>query len=119
MTDVTAMHRHPDRREFLAIGTGLFVVLSLPVALRRRTELVKRTFPVMGTVAELQVAHPDVQVAERAIDAAIAELQRVERMMTRFTATSDVGRVNGGAAREAVTVTPESGTLPPLVTVYV
>jgi len=100
--------RFPDRREFLTIGTGLFVALSFPVALRRRTALVKRTFPVMGTIAELQVAHADVLRAEAAIDAAIAELQWVERTMTRFTATSDVGRANRDAWRDAVTVTPET-----------
>jgi FAD:protein FMN transferase len=100
--------RLPDRREFLTIGTGLFVALSLPVSLRRRTTLARRTIPVMGTIAEIQVAHRDVRVAEDAIDAAIAELQWVERTMTRFTATSDVGRVNQGAWREAVTVTPET-----------
>ena len=100
--------RHPGRREFLTIGTGLFVALSLPVSLRRRIAVTRRTFPVMGTVAELQVAHADVRVAEDAIDAAIAELQWVERTMTRFTATSDIGRVNREAWREAVTVRPET-----------
>ena len=52
MSTERTMRRHPDRREFLTIGTGLFVALSLPAAIRRRTPLVKRTFPVMGTIAE-------------------------------------------------------------------
>jgi thiamine biosynthesis lipoprotein len=108
MSNEESVRRQPGRREFLTVGTGLFVALSLPVSLRRRTALVKRTIPVMGTIAELQVAHREVQTAEAAIDAAIAELRRVERMMTRFTATSDIGRVNRGAWREAVTVTPET-----------
>ncbi len=97
--------RHPDRREFLTLGTGLFVALSLPVALQRRTPLVKRTVPLMGTIAEVQVAHSDVRVAEDAIDAAIAELQWVERVMTRFRSDSDVGRANLGAGRDGVAVT--------------
>ena len=96
------------RREFLTIGTGMFVGLTLPLALRRRARLSKRTIPVMGTIAEVQVAHPDVRVAEGAIDAAIAELLWVDRTMTRFTATSDIGRANLGAAREAVTIRPET-----------
>lgn len=100
--------RRPTRREFLAIGSGVFVALSLPLALRRRVELVRRSFPVMGTIAEVQVAHPDPRLAEAAIDAAMAELQQVERTMTRFRPDSDIGRVNSGAAVEGVTVSPET-----------
>lgn len=97
--------RRPDRREFLTIGMGLFVALSLPVALRRRTRLVKRTVPLMGTIAEVQVAHADERFAEDAIDAAIEELRWVERTMTRFRSDSDIGRANIGASQEGVRVT--------------
>lgn len=100
--------RHPDRREFLTLGVGMFVALSMPVALRRRVRLVRRTVPLMGTIAEVQVAHADERFAEDAIDAAIRELQQVERLMTRFRADSDVGRANAGAAREGVRVSGET-----------
>ena len=102
------LRRHPDRREFLTVGMGVFVALSLPLALRRHVTLVKRTFPIMGTIAEVQIAHTDVAYAESAIDAAIAELQWVERTMTRFRSDSDIGRANAGAARDGVRVTPET-----------
>lgn len=97
-----------DRREFLTLGMGLFVAASLPLALRRRVVLVRRTLPLMGTLAELQVAHRDERTAEAAIDAAFAELQWVERTMSRFRSESDLGRANRGAAREAVAITPET-----------
>lgn len=100
--------RRPTRREFLTIGTGVFVTLSLPPALRRRMPLVKRSFPLMGTIAEVQVAHRDERLAESAIDAALAELQRVERMMTRFRTDSDIGRANLGAGREGIAVSAET-----------
>jgi len=101
--------RHPPtRREFLTIGTGMFVALSMPLAVRRRLPLLKRSYPLMGTLAEVQVAHVDAGVAESAIDGAIAELLRVERMMTRFRADSDIGRANRGAAREGVEVGAET-----------
>jgi thiamine biosynthesis lipoprotein len=96
--------RQPDRREFLTLGMGMFVALSIPAALRRRVRLVRRTVPLMGTIAELQVAHADERFAEDAIDAAIRELQQVEQRMTRFRADSDVGRANAGAARDGVRV---------------
>ena len=100
--------RRPTRREFLTLGTGVFVALSLPLALRRRIRLVKRSFPLMGTIAEVQVAHGDERFAEDAIDAALAELQRVERMMTRYRTDSDVGRANLGASREGTAVSAET-----------
>ncbi|HET7190145.1 MAG TPA: FAD:protein FMN transferase [Gemmatimonadaceae bacterium] len=106
-TDFFRSHR-PDRREFLTIGMGMFVALSLPVALRRSVSLVKRSIPLMGTIAEVQVAHRDERFAEDAIDAAIAELLWVERTMTRFRSDSDVGRANLAAGRDGVPVTPET-----------
>ena len=100
--------RGPDRRQFIALGLGAFVVASLPLAARRRERLVRRTMPVMGTIAELAVVSDDPRYAHAAMDAAIAELLRVERTMTRFTDRSDVGRANVGAARDAVRVAPET-----------
>jgi thiamine biosynthesis lipoprotein len=112
MSDDVLTRRHPDRREFVSIGVGVFVALSLPAAvIRRHVSLVKRGFPVMGTIAEIQVAHRDERFAEDAIDAAIAELQRVERTMTRFKSDSDIGRANLGASRDGIRVTAETATV--------
>ncbi|MGZ3557293.1 MAG: FAD:protein FMN transferase [Gemmatimonadaceae bacterium] len=99
---------HLDRREFLTVGMGVFVALSFPRALRRHVSLVNRSVPLMGTIAEIQVAHGDERFAEDAIDAAIAELQWVERTMTRFRSDSDIGRANLGAGRDGVRVSRET-----------
>lgn len=93
-----------DRRQFVALGLGAFVVASLPLAVRRRQQLVRRTLPVMGTIAEIAVVHASSREAEESIDAAMAALQEVERTMTRFAPTSDVGRANRDASRLAVLV---------------
>jgi thiamine biosynthesis lipoprotein len=103
--------RHPTRREFITLGTGLFVVLTLPAAFRRRTILVRRTLPLMGTIAEVQVAFRDERGGEDAIDAALAELQWVERTMSRFRPESDIGRANRNAAREGVRITAETAVV--------
>ena len=101
-----------DRREFVTLGMGVFVALSLPAALlRRHIALVKRSFPVMGTIAEIQIAHRDNRFAEDAIDAAIAEVQRIESMMTRFKRESDIGRANLQAAHDGVRVSPETAVV--------
>jgi len=100
--------RDIDRREFLTLGMGVFVALSLPRALRHYSPLYKRSVPLMGTIAEVQVSHRDARFAEDAIDAAISELQWVERTMTRFQSDSDIGRANIGAGRDGVRISRET-----------
>jgi thiamine biosynthesis lipoprotein len=90
----------------IALGVGAFVVGVAPFLRRRGDRLVRRTVPMMGTIAELGVVHDDSVVAHACIDAAIAELRRVEWLMSRYTATSDVGRANRLAAQDAVEVSP-------------
>jgi FAD:protein FMN transferase len=65
----------------------------------------------MGTVADLAVVHQDRTRANRAVNAAIAELQQVERWMTRFDGTSDVGRANRAAAADATIVSPATAAV--------
>jgi len=98
----------PSRREVISLGIGAFVV-SLPLARwATRRRLVRRTIPVMGTIAEIAVVHDDERLAQAAIEAAAERLHWVDRTMTRFNATSDVGRANLGAAREPVSVHAET-----------
>jgi len=100
--------RELGRREFVGLGLGAFVVAAIPLAKRRPVGVVRRTMPVMGTIAQFAVVHRDPQHAHAAIDAAMDELLWVERTMTRFTDTSDIGRANVSAANEGVIVTPET-----------
>lgn len=111
MSDDSLLRQLATRREFLTLGSGIFVALSLPLSLRRRITVARRSFPLMGTIAEVQVAHADEHVAQHSIDAAIDALLRVERVMTRFHADSDIGRANLGAARDAVAITPATATV--------
>jgi thiamine biosynthesis lipoprotein len=62
----------------------------------------------MATTADFVVVHSDASWANRAIDAAMAELTRVEQLMTRFRATSDIGRANSAAMLAPVTVSRDS-----------
>ena len=45
------------------------------------------------------------------LQAALAELQRVETLMTRFRTDSDIGRANIGAGREGVAVSAETASV--------
>lgn len=107
---------HPTtRRRFLfgsaalgatALGAGTFTIQSLR-QLTEESRLVRRSLPLMGTLAEVAVVTGDGldrARAEDALDAAFDELWRVERLMTRFTATSDIGRVNLAARADSAPV---------------
>lgn len=94
----------PNRRLFLTLGIGAFVVASLPRAIQPGRRLIRRTAPVMGTVAELAVVHHNPRYAQRAIDAALDSLRWVDRTMSRFRGDSDVGRANRLAAASPVVV---------------
>ncbi len=107
-TTSNAMRQQLGRREFIGFGIGAFVVAAIPLARRRPVGVVRRTFPVMGTIAQLAVVDRDPRHANAAIDAAAAELLWVERVMTRFNDTSDIGRANLFASRDGVTITPET-----------
>lgn len=102
------LRRELGRREFVGLGLGAFVVAAIPLARRRPVGVVRRSMPVMGTIAQFAVVHRDPRLAHAAIDAAMDELLWVERTMTRFTDTSDIGRANLSAAREGVIVVPET-----------
>jgi FAD:protein FMN transferase len=101
----------PSRRGFITFGIGAFVVATMPFAARRRTPLVRRSVPSMGSVAELAVAHRDAAYANAAIDAAVSELHRIESLMTRFRADSDIGRINAAEPGTAVRVNRETARL--------
>lgn len=100
-----------SRRELILLGIGVFALLATPFARRGRARLVRRQLPMMGTVAEIGVVDTDTRHAQAALDAAFDELARVERLMTRFTHSSDVGRANLEAAYSPVRVAQETATV--------
>jgi thiamine biosynthesis lipoprotein len=107
-TTPESLRHQIGRREFVGLGLGAFLVAAVPLARRRPVGTVRRAVPVMGTIAQFAVVHRDPRQAHAAIDAAMTELLWVERTMTRFTDTSDIGRANRVAASEAVLVSAET-----------
>lgn len=102
----------PSRREFLVLGSGIFAVAALGGATSwERRRLVRRTVPVMGTLAEIAVVARNERAAHAAIGAAVDELYAVERAMSRFTTDSDIGRANAGAFRTPVAVSAATATV--------
>lgn len=100
-----------DRRAFLALGTGILGVAALPPLLRPRAALVHLSVPVMGTVAELAIPSPTERAARQVLQAAAAELRRVEGLMTRFSPDSEVGRFNASGDGAIVHLGPETSAV--------
>lgn len=94
-----------SRRRVLALGGGAFVLALAPRSFRQR-RLVTRQIPVMGTVAEVLVAHEDADLAQEAIGLALDRLRQVDATMSRFRPDADIGRVNLEAWQDAVPVQP-------------
>jgi FAD:protein FMN transferase len=101
----------PGRREFLGMGLGALLVAAVPLASARAPRRVRYAVPAMGTVAELVAVHRDERYARGALRAAAEELRRVEAVLTRFDAASEIGRVNLSAAKAPVPVSRETAAV--------
>ncbi len=94
MTVENGKRSFPSRRDFISLGIGAFVVGTVPFVRSRGPRLVRRTLPLMGTLAEIGVVHGDEVYAQKAMDAAFQELGRVEALLTRYRGDSEVGAAN-------------------------
>jgi len=62
--------------------------------------------PAMGTLVHVSAAGPDATTAQQAVDAALAIVERVERLMSFHDPESDLSRLNREAARSPQIVHP-------------
>lgn len=68
---------------------------------------VERRAYVMGTVLEARVAAPTRELGVGALEAAFAEVRRLDGLLSSWRADSEVGRLNATPAGEATEVSPE------------
>ena len=101
----------PSRRDVLLLGAGAFTIAAVPFLGTRRSKLIRRSVPMMGTIAEIGVVHRNSEYANGAINAAFQRLSQVERLMTRFNSSSDIGRANIAASSEATRISQATATV--------
>ena len=89
----------------------LAVTLLLAWNAVARAEWYAREDAIMGTRIAVEVWHEDPAAAERAIDAVIAEMHRIDALMSVYKEDSQVSRVNRDAAAGPVKVDPELAAL--------
>ncbi|HEY0839843.1 MAG TPA: FAD:protein FMN transferase [Vulgatibacter sp.] len=64
-------------------------------------------FPIFGTRCELTLGAPDREAATDAVDAALAELRRIDALMSEWRSDSEISRVNAAAGLHPVRVSDE------------
>jgi thiamine biosynthesis lipoprotein len=89
----------------------LVVTLLLALAGPARADWHAREEAIMGTRIAVEVWHDDPAEATKAIDAVIAEMHRVDALMSTYKPESQLSRVNREAAAGPVRVDPELARL--------
>jgi len=67
----------------------------------------KRVLRLMGNRFEISVVHNDELFANKCIDVAISEIQRIEKLLTTFNDESQTNQINANAGIEPVSVDKE------------
>ncbi len=100
------MHPQPstDRRRLL-VGLTLAPLVPLPVLAAPPPLRLRR--PLLGTQVDIVVAHPQGAGTAAQLEQAFAEMQRLERLMSRFDPDSQVSLINRQAGGASVAVAPE------------
>jgi thiamine biosynthesis lipoprotein len=81
--------------------------LPAAVAMAERGQWFSRDEAIMGTAIHVELWSEDSGLAKRAIDAVMAEMHRIDRLMSPYKPESELSRVNREAARTAVSVGAE------------
>ncbi len=64
--------------------------------------------PAMATIYEIIIYHKDAEYAAQAAHAAFAEIDRLERELSRFISNSDISRINLLSKSDAMQVGPDA-----------
>ncbi|MFN7934161.1 MAG: FAD:protein FMN transferase [Bryobacteraceae bacterium] len=94
----------------LALVAGLAALRFLPAgkAPEEPEHSLKVQRPLMGTVWGMEVMHRGpAEAAQRAIDGAFAELERIDRLMSEWKPDSPISQVNQAAGKQPVEVPEE------------
>jgi thiamine biosynthesis lipoprotein len=85
----------------------LLIAVCILCAGCTRQRTVQRTETIMGTQVTLTVVAPTAGEAEAAAAAGMAELRRLDAMMSLYKDDSEITKVNRAAGKAPVTVSPE------------
>lgn len=85
----------------------LVALLACLVVVPARAEWRQREEAIMGTRIAVELWHDDPAQAEAAIDAVMADMHRIDDLMSHYKPESELSQVNAHAAEHPVRVAPE------------
>ncbi len=85
----------------------LLLVLLLVATGCNHLKTIQKTEPIMGTDVTITVVARSIEEGEAAIEAGMAELRRLDAMMSLYKDDSEITRVNLAAGKNPVKVSPE------------
>jgi thiamine biosynthesis lipoprotein len=88
-------------------ATGVHAGLPEAVAMAERGQWFSRDEAIMGTAIHVELWSEDPKLAKRAIDTVMAEMHRIDRLMSPLKPESELSLVNREAARAAVPIGAE------------
>jgi thiamine biosynthesis lipoprotein len=83
----------------------------VPAAVAASGRWFNRDEAIMGTAIHVELWGNDARAAERAIDAVMAEMHRIDRLMSPYKEDSELSRINRDAGRKPVAIGAELFTL--------
>ncbi len=85
----------------------ILFILLLPFSVLAQQKLYDRELLLMGTTFQISVTANNEHAANKAIDAAINEIQRIENLISAWKDSSETSRINRNAGIKPVKVSPE------------
>ena len=94
---------------YIIISASVITLLAAAYFInsRKPTESVNYTRSAMGTVVELTLMKGDQTRYDEAAEAAFAEIERLEALLSSYRPESDLSRINRSAGEATVEVAPE------------
>ncbi len=100
------------RRRFIAISAAAGGLPLLPLAPARAAPLLRVwSGTALGCDATLQIHHPDPATADRLIEASLAEVRRLEAIMSLYRPDSALSRLNRDGVARGSAVRPRARSL--------
>lgn len=96
-----------SRRRFFALATGTCGALISSCSRQRGIQPFSRSSKALGATVTMTVLHADESAANVALDAAFAELERIESVMSLYRPESQISRLN----REGVLEAPDASLM--------
>ena len=85
----------------------IVVLIVFPITAYADEGGFKKSKKLMGTEMEITVVSADEKAAHKVIDAAFAEIRRIEELMSTYIPESQISKINSAAGKKAVKVDHE------------